>query len=494
MATPAASLASLDGPRAHALLHDVRKRLCEHSLHAFIRHFWAAMDPDPFIDGPHIGVMCEYLERVARGEVQRLIINIPPGHAKSLVVAVGFPAWLWCQAPTPEHPIVGPQARVMSLSYSGRFAERDSRKMLHLVQSARYRAFWRDRVDIATDLSGRTRFETTKMGFRLPSSVKGMATGEGGNVIIIDDPISALDASSEAERATLIDWWTGTMQTRLRRVEAGAFVIVMQRLHESDLTGHILAHETGWEHCCLPARYEPDHPHRCPLDWRTEDGELLWPAGMPEHELARQEGAMGSYSAAGQFQQRPAPREGGMFKRGWFGVVKAAPAGGTAVRGWDLAGTTKKGAAYTAGVKVRRVGGEYYVMDVVRERASPGGVEALIKNTASQDGTDTTIDFPQDPGQAGLAQRRYLTAQLAGYDVRSSPETGDKEVRAQPASAQAEAGNVHLVDGPWNRALLDELELFPNGEFADQVDALSRAFARLTMAQGPRPFAPPEIF
>ncbi|MCY4318354.1 MAG: phage terminase large subunit [Alphaproteobacteria bacterium] len=397
----------------------------------------------------------------------------------SLATAVAWPAWTWAQPPGRGFVHAGPGVKFMSLSYSQAFAERDSRKMLQLVRSAPYQRWWGKRVRIAADQQARTRFETTAKGFRFPSSVGGKTTGEGGDLLVVDDPISATDAKSEVERQNVIDWWTETMQTRLNDPKRGAFVVIMQRLHESDLAGHILAHETGWTHLCLPARYEVDHPTPCAADIRTVDGELLWPEHVGEEELSALEEALGSYASSGQLAQRPAPREGGMFERKWFDAVPAAPAQGTVVRGWDLASSTRKTSAYTVGVKMRRCGGEYFVEGVVRARTTPGEMHRLIKSTAVSDGPGVVIDLPQDPGQAGVDQKRLLVAELAGFNVRSAPETGAKEVRAEPFSAQAEAGNVKLVKGDWHKAYLDELVLFPNSDYADQVDASSRAFARL---------------
>ena len=284
-------------------------------------------------------------------------------------------------------------------------------------------------------------------------------------------------------RQTVVDWWTQVMQTRLNSAITGAYVIVMQRLHVGDLTGHVLANETGWTHLCLPARYEPDHPCVWARDPRTEPNEIIWPENMPAEKLDERERTMGAYTVAGQHQQRPAPREGGLFRREWLPIVKAAPAGGTIGRGWDLAGTTKKKSPWTAGVLMKRVKNEYYICDVIRRRGTPGDVEKMIVTTTGQDvsehGPGTFVDFPQDPGQAGKFQRKHFTGQLAGFTVHASTESGSKATRAEPLSGQAQANNVFLVEGTWNGALIEEFELFPNSDFSDQVDAASRVFARL---------------
>jgi len=220
-------------------------------------------------------------------------------------------------------------------------------------------------------------------------------------------------------------------------------------------------------------------------DPRTHDGELLDPVRWPRDIWEKYKRETTAYAIAGQYQQRPAPREGGIFKRHWFEIVSAVPAGAQYVRGWDLAASLGESAAYTAGVLLALKDGVYYVEDVVRERGGPADVERLIYNTAVFDGTDVRISLPQDPGQAGKVQALALAKLLAGFDARFSPESGDKQERAMPVSAQAEVGNVKIVRGGWNQPFLDELCSFPTGSYKDQVDGLSRAFSML-LAQKPR--------
>jgi predicted phage terminase large subunit-like protein len=235
--------------------------------------------------------------------------------------------------------------------------------------------------------------------------------------------------------------------------------------------------------------FEPDR--RCVTtigfrDPRTAADELLDPARFPAATVRQLQNDMGSYAYAGQYQQRPAPREGGLFKRHWFPIERAAPAGCTWVRAWDLAASEAKAGsqpAFTCGLRIgRSPAGRYFIDDVRRDRLSPGKVEELIKRTAQQDQAarpGCRISLPQDPGQAGKAQAQYLVGQLAGFVVRATPESGDKVTRAEPVSAQAEAGNIVLIEGAWNEAFLDEVSSFPSGSFKDQVDALSRGFGEL---------------
>ena len=453
----------------------IRIALAERSLYHFIQQLWATIEPQQFIGNWHIELMCQYLEKVSLGEIKRLLINIPPRHSKTLVVSVMWPAWTWIKFPS---------KRFLAASYSHELSKRDSMSCRRVIKSQLYQDRWGDHFQLSREQDTKIRFQNDKGGYRLATSVDGALTGEGGDIILIDDPINSKDAGSEVVREACTSWWDESMSSRLNDPRTGAYVVVMQRLHHEDLTGHLLA-KGGWTHLCIPARYEGDgvHPHPCSEDPRTEPNQLLWPERYPEEELHKLEVDLGSYGAAGQLQQRPAPRSGGMFDASWWEIVDAVPSGGTTVRGWDLAATEDKvrkaKVPWTAGVKMTRVRNTFYIEHVVRLRGSSHAVERAIKNTASQDGTHVLIDLPQDPGQAGKAQVRYLVRKLIGYNARFSPESGSKEQRAEALSAQAEARNVKLVRGTWNKNFIEEAALFPNSDYMDQIDAASRAFHRL---------------
>lgn len=444
----------------------------------------------PYVHGWHIDALAEHLEAVSDGRLLRLLINVPPGTMKSLATSVAWPAWEW--GPRNE-----PWRRYVCASYSRTLSIRDNRRCRRLVESDWYRARWGDRVRLVGDQNAKELYETSATGFKLATSVGGVGTGQRGDRVIIDDPHNVLDGESAAKRLEAILWFTEVMPTRLNDPKTSAIVVIMQRVHEADVSGEILARELGYEHLMLPMRFEPER--RCSTaigftDPRTAEGELLFPARFPPEVVERDEKVLGEYATAGQLQQRPAPRKGGLFDKAWLGIVPAAPAGLQLVRAWDLAATDPKPGqepSWTVGLLLGRDrAGLHFVVDVVRLRGNPGAVEAAIVNTAKQDGRGVTIDLPQDPGQAGKAQIAHLVARLAGHAVVWSPESGDKVTRATPVSAQAEAGNVKLVEAPWNRALLDELGTAPRGKFTDQMDALSRAFHRLLKMPRVRAVAP----
>lgn len=301
-----------------------------------------------------------------------------------------------------------------------------------------------------------------------------------------DDPNNVREAESEAVREATNTWWDESMSTRLNSA-TGAFVLIQQRVHQNDLTGHIMSRERDrWTYLCLPARYEPDHPFVWVGDPRKTLGEPLWQNRFNDEYLRDLERSMGQYAAAGQLQQRPAPREGGLLKRAWFSVIDAVPADvAEEVRRWDLASqtatSTNTDPDWTACVRMAKLrDGRFVITHADRMRVTPLQVELAMKALASQDGARVKIGIPQDPGQAGVAQVQYLTRQLAGFVVHAERETGDKVVRAEPFAAQCEAGNVLLLRGGWNDDFLDELTTFPNGLHDDFVDAASGAFRMLT--------------
>ncbi|MFT9316515.1 MAG: phage terminase large subunit, partial [Acetobacter orientalis] len=209
-------------------------------------------------------------------------------------------------------------------------------------------------------------------------------------------------------------------------------------------------------------------------------GTPLWPAAFSVQELERIRLAVGPREWSALYQQHPVPAEGTLFKTALISVQDALPASQHTVRRWDLAATTRSTADWTVGVKMARLpDGRFAVLDIARLRADPAQVEAALLATAAQDGPQTGIILPQDPGQAGVAQARYLTGRLAGYKVHTVRESGSKATRASPFASQVNAGNVVLLRAPWVPAFLEELAAFPTATHDDQVDAAAGAFTAL---------------
>lgn len=474
---------------------------CESDLHLFTKEAWEHLDPQRFIDGRHLAVQCEYLEAFIAGEIPRLLLNVPPGHMKSLSVSVLLNAWAWTKRERAG-------LRFMATSYRGDLALRDADKTRKLIRSDWYQHRWgnivgslRDaKVSLRRGQDVKSRFENEHGGYRFSTSVQGIM-GEGGDYVILDDPHNVEQAESDNNRDEVVRRIRMALPTRVRS-PTGGVCVMMQRLHTKDYAGEMIADQADLVHLCLPARYEKKHPfvsvpitlesgRRLPGDFRETEGALLWPELFPEKRLALLELELGAYAQAGQLQQRPVPRGGGLYKLKWFSGkfldASDVPKGGVVSRGWDLAATAEnaKGSGdYTAGVKVRRVGGKFYIEDVLRFRGSPLTVETKMKMMADQDGRFVMIDFPQDPGQAGKSQAQSLAGMFPKHRVYYSPESGSKETRQDAPAAQAEAGNVYIVRGPWNREFLDEMVQFPTGDYDDQADGFARAYHRTLKTKG----------
>lgn len=308
-----------------AQLLDLDRVDCEESLYTFLKAAWRYIDPASWKDSWAVDAICEHLQAVVDGQIKRLIINCPPRIGKSNTVSVAFPAWTWAQPAT--SPTCGAGVPFLYASYADKLSLRDSVKCRRLIESPWYQARWSHRFQLTTDQNTKSRFTNDKGGDRLITSIGAGVTGEGGNIICIDDPNAANDVESEATTETTISWWTTAMPTRLNDPMFGAFIIIQQRLGEDDLTGHILEHEAdGWTHLCLPGRYEPERSFHTVIGWkdpRIEPGELLWPERFSEDYLKRLEKSMGPFTFAGQIQQRPEPKGGGIIKREWWQLWEA---------------------------------------------------------------------------------------------------------------------------------------------------------------------------
>jgi predicted phage terminase large subunit-like protein len=474
---------------AHRLADELATRAAEARLHAFVQQAWPIIEPKaPFVDNWHIGFLCEHLEAVHLGQITDLLINIPPGCMKSVLTSVMFPAWEW-------GPRGRPDLRYLCGSYDEALAIRDARKGRDIITSPWYQQRFRAKPTpwtLRPDQNRKTRYDTTQSGWRIATSVGGKGTGEHPHRKIIDDPHNVKGSLSDRSRQEAITWFDLTMGSRGLALNA-ATIMIMQRLHEEDLAGHVLATlRDQFEHVCLCMRHEPKRMIETRLgktDPRTTAGELLWPALLDEAKVAKLETQLrashGEYGVAGQLQQRPAPETGGIFQRDWLQIVDAAPAAAQILRrcrGWDAAGT-EGGGDWTVGARVALArDGMVYIEDVVRKQVGPGADEQLMKQTADLDGRTVTIVEEQEPGSAGKKVIAAHAKVLAGYVYRGESSSGDKVFRARPFAAQCAVGNVRLVRGEWNKVFIDELALFPHAKYDDQVDAVASAYNEIALA------------
>ena len=476
----------------------IRAEACRRNLFVFVQEFWDTVIMQKPVWNWHIAYLCHELqivaERVGNGLSKEydLIINVPPGTTKSTLVVQMLPAWTWTRWPWMRH-VCG--------SYSGDLATEHGTLCRQIVNSERYgQLFPYLRLDPTQDAKTNFRLQEHKRlnnrwlakGGRIGVSVGGTVTGKHGDMIEVDDPINPKQAISPAGLKAANDWMDQTLSTRKVDKAITPTILVMQRLNDADPTGNWLT-KAGKRvrHINLPGvSYEETKEGRTQVEVKPEACRkyyvrgLLDPVRLSREVLEEMRLDLGEYGYAGQVLQNPAPPEGGMFKTDTLraNIVETAPFRITSVvRYWDKAGT-QDGGAYTAGVKMAAMeNGEYIILDVCRGQWGPDRREAMIRQIAEQDGRRVRIFLEQEPGSGGKDSAHLSVKNLAGYAVKADRPVGDKIYRADPFAAQCNAGHVYMLRAEWNDAFLEELRLFPNGTYKDQVDGGSGAFTKLAV-------------
>lgn len=276
----------------------------------FVRYFWHVLEPHTkLVEGWPLEALCLHLEAMAFGDIEprRLLINVPPGFMKSLLCNVFFPAWVW-------GPLNQPHKRFLAFSYAAPLTERDNGYLRDLILSPEYQAVYSDRFKLRT--VGVTRLETDKTGWKQASSVGGVGTGVRGDMILLDDPHNVKEAESDTVREDTVRWFRETMENRLNDLEKSSVVVIMQRVHQADVSGAILEEDTGYEHLMIQMEYDPAIHCVTQIGWedpRTEAGELAWPERFPAHTLSvfKQRAFMWT----SQYMQLPEIRGGSIFRR-----------------------------------------------------------------------------------------------------------------------------------------------------------------------------------
>ena len=413
-------------------------------------------------------MVAEQLERVERGEIDRLMLCVAPRHGKSELASRSYPAW--CLGRNPSRKFIAASASVD-------LARDVGRAVRNIVASPGYGLIYPN-VSLEPDSKAAYRWSTAQGGSWYSVGAGGDILGRGGDVITIDDPYGSMAAAqSPVMREGVWRWYTGTIYNRLE--PNGAIVVIASRLHEDDLQGRLIekmrsgdSDADQWTIVELPAIAEGND-----LIGR-EAGEALWPERFPVSSLERIRANTFARDWNALYQQKPVPEAGEFFlvdnmpTRDLPDVIER-------VRAWDLAGS--RNGDFAVGVRLGKTRDSKFVVEhVQRFRGLPNEVEDKVLETARADGTAVKVSLPKDPGQAGVHQVLSLTRLLAGFDVVSSPETGDKMTRAKPFAAQVNVGNVALAGGGWVAGYRDELRSFPHGKYDDQIDASSRAFMEIT--------------
>lgn len=436
-------------------------------LAGFAQRAWRILEPStPLKWGWALDATCAHLEAVTRGETKRLLINVPPGMMKSLLTGVIWPAWEW-------GPCNRPGLRYIGTAHAQHLAVRDSMKCRRLIQSEWYQRHWP--IALTSDQNAKTKFENAKTGFREGMAFTSM-TGARGDRVILDDPISADSANSDADLLSAERTFTETLPTRVNNSDS-AIVVIMQRLSERDTSGIILSRDLGYTHLCLPMRFEPDRAD--PMDRRTIPSELLFPERFDAEQVDQLEHTLGSYATAGQLQQRPAPRGGGIFKDAWWQFYDQPPRMEWRAIYADTAQKTGKENDYSVfQLWGRSHSGQAVMLDMIRGKWE--APELLTHARAfwrkHKEGSShlRAMKVEDKVSGTGLIQ----TLKREGVPVLPIKRDRDKVTRGHDAAPMIESGNVLLPRrAEWLSGFLTEAAVFPFGAHDDQMDPMMDAVA-----------------
>jgi len=493
-------------------IRDEAARL-EASLIEFYKAAWPTFDPAPYTHGWHLEAIAEHLEAVTYGKIRRLLITMPPRHSKTLLASVAWPSWIWTQERDDAHPLVGPQVKLLCLSYGDDLALDSALLMRRLVESDWYQERWGRRVQIRSDQEAKSKFDTDAGGTRISASFGGTLTGRGGDIKIIDDPLKADDAESDAKRDAVIRRYDGTLKSRVTDPRHTAEVMIMQRLHQNDLAGHVLAErDPELKHLNLPAEYEPARTTVTSIGWsdpRKKDGDILWPERFGPKQLAPFKRS--AYEWAGQWQQRPEVRGGAIINREWWHAWEHPenkfPECSYIVASLDPAYTEKQendpsGFTVWGVFQTRDNQNKIILMDAWRKRLALHGPDqprlanettaAYAKRTSPKWGL---CEWVAHSCRRFKVHRLLIENKASGIPVAQElrrlyfddafgvqlvdPKGLDKVARAYAVQTLFTDNLIFAPDREWARMVIDEAAVFPRGTHDDLVDSMTQALKHL---------------
>lgn len=422
----------------------------------------------------HLDLIADRLEKVSRGEIKRLIINVPPRSMKSIMASVAFPAWILGMAPTKS---------LICVSYSQDLSDKHAEDTRSVMLSAWYQDTFPTRL--MSKRPSAALLKTTKGGVRRATSVGGTLTGLGADIILIDDPLKPDDAR-RAARKSANDWLDNTLLSRLNNKQEGAIVIIMQRLHLDDLVGHVTQHG-GWEVINLPAIAQEDERFNY-LTWHSENthvrkaGEVLQPQREPMEVLEMLRKQMGSYEFAGQYLQQPIPEDGGIVKHSWmhrYALEDKPEKFDQIIHSWDTASKASELSDYSVCTVWGLANKKIYLIDVIRERLEFPDLKRKVIELYRRDNPKTILIEDQ---ASGIQLIQELTEQRI-YCVKPVKTQTDKVMRIKGQTARIENGEVLFPkEAPWLDTYIAEMTVFPNGRNDDQVDSTSQALEWINTA------------
>jgi predicted phage terminase large subunit-like protein len=514
---------------AHAIMlrdRELRAHRASHSraggLKRFVQYFWKVLEPETeLVDGWPLDAICQHLEAVTHGQITRLLINVPPGFMKSLLVNVFWPAWEWGARGLPH-------LRYVTFSYAASLTERDNGRFRDLVRSPEYQELYGDGFELGK--IGEVKVTNDRTGWKLASSVGGVGTGERGNRVLLDDPHNVKEVESDLIRTETVRWFRESMTNRLNDMEKSAIVIIMQRVHEADVAGTVLDQKMDYVHLNIPMEFEPSHRCTTRIGWsdqRKREGALAWPARFPPSTVVKLKNDLGPYAYEGQYQQHPVPRGGAIFLRAWWQLWQPAhnkyplfqyvlasldsaftaqeendPSALTVWGVWDeeLDAEPDPGNPYKLRRRYKR---SVMLMDAWRKhlpmhgdklprfpgekdeayfvRASPGwGLVEWVAYTCRRHKANKLLI---ESAASGITAAQEMV-RLYGHEnwiVHLVKVKGDKVARALSIVPTFTQGMVYRPVRGWAEMVAEEMATFPKGRYKDLTDSATQALGHLRL-------------
>lgn len=458
---------------------------------AFCKEAWEVCEPGrPLKWNWHLDVICDHLQLCAAGKLRRLIITVPPRSMKSYLVNVFYPVWVWLNEP--HH-------QFNNYSNNAKLAIRDSRRSRILILSQWFQERWGDEITLSRDQAEKANYQNSAGGHRMAFGMLGDITGQGADTQIIDDPHDAKSAQSEAERHSVLAVVDDTLPSRFNDYRTGVMIVIMQRLHEEDVAGHLL---TRWgkraTHLCFPMEYDPDHPHCCPQDQRTEPGELLWNDRWDEEDIASLKVDLTPYAFSGQYLQRPSPGEGGILNRTWWQKwpkAKMLPECDFIIQVWDTAYEEREENDYSAmttwGIfaNEERQRDEVILLSRFKDRLGFPALKKKARALYDEYEPDVVLIEPKASGKSLIQELRRGGVPAREWRTERSRATGrevDKTARTHAASIVLYDACVWYVayngrgeELQWPLEVIEECAAYPKGAHDDLVDTCTMAWLHL---------------
>ena len=454
----------------------LEKKLCEMSFYEFFKAAWIVVEPAvPLSTNWHHKYICDLLqeecERVIaqKPKTKDVIINVPFRSTKSLIVTVMFPVWAW---------IKSPKLRFITSSYSATLSIELATKSRDIIFSDWFKRRWGDVFHIKKDQNLKERYENNFVGMRRATSVGGTVTGQGGDFLIVDDPLSPQMASSATERDNANEWYRTTFYSRLNQPDIGVRIIIMQRVHEDDLTGFLLGKETRlkYKHICIPAKSGDGNIKPAYLEkFYEKDTQLFWKDRFSQKILDDYKSALGSYGYAGQLQQTPTPLDSGMIHKDWFKVDRYRVDEAIVNFVIDPAYTADQKNDPSALLAYTYKDNKWQIVDCVNVYKEFPDLVKFIQQWVQKNGYTNRSRIYVEPKASGKSIVQTLVRETGLNVKEDKPPTKDKVARVSDVSASLESGRVSILNGDWNDEFLDQLAKFPAAKHDDMVDCLVMA-------------------